>query len=107
VLHHQERYDGKGYPRGLAAEEIVIGARVFCVADTLDAITSDRPYRAAQSFSAAKVEIVKYAGTQFDPKIVKVFAAMPENIWQDLRKQINSQVYQFSETHAAARVARV
>ncbi|MGH9670687.1 MAG: HD domain-containing phosphohydrolase, partial [Terriglobales bacterium] len=106
VYSHQEMFDGTGYPRGLKGEEIPLGARIFAIADTLDAITSDRPYRAAQSFSAAKAEIVRCSGAQFDPEIVRVFTAMPETIWQDLRKQINSQVYQFSEAHAMARAAR-
>jgi putative nucleotidyltransferase with HDIG domain len=107
VYSHQEMFDGSGYPRGLKGEDIPKGARIFAIADTLDAITSDRPYRAAQPFSAAKVEIVRCAGTQFDPEITRVFATMPETIWSDLRKQINSQVYQFPETHAAARAVRV
>ena len=106
VYAHQERFDGSGYLRGLKGEGIPLGARIFAIADTLDAITSDRPYRAAKAFSAAKAEIVKWSGAQFDPEIVKVFTAMPETIWSDLRRQINSQVYQFSETHAVARAAR-
>ncbi len=91
VYSHQERYDGSGYPRGLKADQIPTGARIFAIADTFDAITSDRPYRAAQSISSARREIQRYAGTQFDPVIVTVFMSIPEKIWQDLREEIDSQ----------------
>src|SRR5579864_325403 len=67
VYSHQEKYDGTGYPRGLKGEEIPLGARIFSVADTLDAITSNRPYRAAQPLSAARDEIERWSGRQFDP----------------------------------------
>jgi len=71
VLSHQERFDGRGYPRGLHGEEIHIGARVFAVADTLDAMTSERPYRRATSFENAVEEIQRCAGSQFDPEVVQ------------------------------------
>ncbi|MGZ6143300.1 MAG: HD domain-containing phosphohydrolase, partial [Myxococcales bacterium] len=64
VLQHQERYDGKGYPSGFAGEQIVLGARLFAVADTYDAITSDRPYRKAQAHDAAVAEMKRVAGSQ-------------------------------------------
>jgi putative nucleotidyltransferase with HDIG domain len=96
VYSHQEKFDGTGYPRNLKGTEIPIGARIFTLADTLDAITSDRPYRAAQSVTAAREEIQKWAGRQFDPDIVKIFAAMPENIWGDLRREIDAQAYRFA-----------
>jgi HD-GYP domain-containing protein (c-di-GMP phosphodiesterase class II) len=91
VYSHQERFDGTGYPRGLKGEQIPLGARMFSVADTLDAITSDRPYRPAQSLQAAREEIERWSGKQFDPQVVKVFLTMPENIWGDLRRQIGAQ----------------
>jgi putative nucleotidyltransferase with HDIG domain len=93
VCAHQEHYDGSGYPRGLKGEEIPLGARIFAVADTLDAITSDRPYRAAQSLAAAREEIKRCSGTQFDPQVVETFLAMPDAIWEDLRKEIDAQIY--------------
>ncbi len=96
VYAHQEKFDGTGYPRGLKGGEIPLGARIFSVADTLDAITSDRPYRPAQSIPAAREEIKKWSGRQFDPEVVQIFLSMPENIWGDLRKQINSQSYRFA-----------
>jgi len=101
VYAHQERYDGSGYPRSLKGDEIPLGARIFALADTMDAIMSDRPYRPAQPFSAARDEIVRWAGRQFDPEIVKVFLQMPETIWMDLRKEINSKIYRFTDTPAA------
>ncbi len=93
VYSHQERFDGSGYPRELRGEQIPLGARIFSVADTLDAITSDRIYRPKQTLEAAKVEINKWSGRQFDPEVVKVFLEMPENIWEDLRKEIHAQIY--------------
>jgi putative nucleotidyltransferase with HDIG domain len=96
VYAHQEKFDGTGYPRGLKGEQIPLGARIFSVADTLDAMTSNRPYRAAQPLSAARAEIDKWAGRQFDPQVVKVFLEMPENIWDDLRKGIDEQIHRFA-----------
>src|SRR6478672_5375572 len=79
VYSHQEKYDGTGYPRGLKGEEIPLGARIFSVADTLDAITSNRPYRAAQPLSAARDEIERWSGRQFDPQVVDTFLEMSEH----------------------------
>jgi putative nucleotidyltransferase with HDIG domain len=73
VLAHHERYDGKGYPKGLAADEIPLGARIFVLADTFDAMTSDRPYRRALTSEAAREEIIRCSGTQFDPRCVQAF----------------------------------
>ena len=73
VRCHEERFDGSGYPRGLSGDAIPWGARLFTVIDTLDAITSDRPYREALSFEAAKVEILRMSGSQFDPRAVGIF----------------------------------
>jgi putative nucleotidyltransferase with HDIG domain len=101
VYSHQERFDGSGYPRGLKGEQIPLGARIFSVADTLDAITSDRPYRNAQSLPAAREEIAKWAGRQFDPEVVKVFLEMPDNIWEDLRKEIHAQIYRVAYSTGA------
>jgi response regulator RpfG family c-di-GMP phosphodiesterase len=73
VRSHHERWDGRGYPDGLADGEIPLGARIFALADTLDAITSDRPYRDAQPWDIAREEIVAQAGKQFDPSVVDAF----------------------------------
>ena len=73
VLQHQEKWDGTGYPAALKAQDIVLGARVFHVVDTLDAITSDRPYRRPAGSTTRRDEIVRCGGTQFDPKVVEAF----------------------------------
>ena len=101
VYSHQERYDGTGYPRQLKGGEIPLGARIFSIADTLDAITSDRPYRPAQPLKAARAEIEKWSGRQFDPEIVKVFLEMPDAIWEDLRKEIEGQSYRVAYSTGA------
>jgi len=103
VYAHQERFDGTGYPRGLKGEEIPLGARLFSIADTLDAITSDRPYRPAQPLTAAREEIQRWSGRQFDPEAVRTFLSMPENIWGDLRKEIDAQIYRFAYSSSAAK----
>jgi len=88
VLSHQERYDGTGYPRGLQGEEIPLGARIFAVADALDAMISDRPYRKAQPIAEAREEIRRNSKTQFDPKVVEVFLSLPDSHWRELRENI-------------------
>ncbi len=89
VYSHQESFNGGGYPRGLRGEDIPLGARIFAIADTLDAITSDRPYRAGRSFAEARAEIEGCSGRQFDPEIVKVFLRMPPDTWSELRAKVN------------------
>ena len=74
VLHHHERYDGNGYPDGLAADEIPIGSRILLVADAYEAMTTDRLYRATRSSDDALTEIKRCAGTQFDPLVVDALA---------------------------------
>ncbi len=102
VYAHQERYDGTGYPRKLKGEEIPLGARIFSIADTLDAMTVDRPYRPAQSFDAAREEIKRWSGRQFDPHIVGIFLDMPDNLWEDLRRDIDGQIVRFPSTRSAS-----
>jgi len=92
VYSHQERFDGTGYPRGLRGPDIPLGARIFSVADTFDAITSDRPYRPKQTMQAARAEIKRCAGSQFDPEVVEIFLEMPDSIWEDLRKDTDAQL---------------
>jgi putative nucleotidyltransferase with HDIG domain len=91
VRQHHERYDGTGYPDGLQGEEIDLGARIFAVADTLDAMTSDRFYRKALSLSAAREEITRGAWTQFDPHLVEAFLSVSDEAWAALRGSAESQ----------------
>ena len=96
VYTHQEHYDGNGYPSRLRGNEIPIGARIFAVADAMDAITSDRPYRKARSFDAAREEVLRCSGTQFDPAVVEVFLKIPNELWHELRAEINGESHRFS-----------
>jgi putative nucleotidyltransferase with HDIG domain len=90
VLQHQERWDGRGYPQGLAGEQIHLGARLFAVADTYDAITNDRPYRKARPHQDAVAELQRVAGTQLDPKAVEAFCAVPEQELTQIRAEVES-----------------
>ena len=81
VLSHHEWFDGSGYPRGLRGSDIPLPARLFTVADTIDAMTSDRPYRKALPIEAVGKELRKLSGVQFDPQIVDAFFSVPEREW--------------------------
>jgi putative nucleotidyltransferase with HDIG domain len=85
IVAHHERWDGSGYPRGLQGDEIPLSARIFGVADTLDAITSDRPYRAALPFSVAREVIEHGSGKLFDPLVAAAFLSIPEETWASIR----------------------
>ena len=84
VLAHHERWDGRGYPRGLRAEGIPLGARVFAIADTLDVMTTDRPYRKALPLSRALAEVKRELGAQFDPSIAEALLSVPEATLREL-----------------------
>jgi putative nucleotidyltransferase with HDIG domain len=86
VFTHHERWDGSGYPRGLRGEETLLSARIFAVADTLDAITSDRPYKVASSFDTARETISRLSGSLFDPKVVSAFLGIAEETWPALAR---------------------
>ncbi|WP_343219571.1 HD-GYP domain-containing protein [Pseudodesulfovibrio sp. JC047] len=73
VLHHHERYDGTGYPDGLAGAQIPLGARIIAVADSVSAMLQNRPYRPSKNFEAARKEVLRCSGTQFDPRVVQAF----------------------------------
>jgi ribonuclease P protein subunit RPR2 len=85
VRHHHERWDGTGYPDRLVGDEIPLAARVFSVADTLDALTTDRPYRPASNWNDARLEIRKFSGTQFDPDVVNAFETITDEQFARLR----------------------
>ena len=87
VRSHHERWDGRGYPDGLAGEEIAPGARIFAVADALDAITSDRPYRRAGEWETAVDELRRGAGRQFDAKVVEAFLER-EGALREIRREL-------------------
>ncbi len=86
VLSHHERHDGSGYPHGLRESEIPLGARIFSIADTVDAMTSDRPYRRALPFQMALEEIKSETGKKYDPAVAKAFLGTPQPVWDSIRK---------------------
>lgn len=91
VLEHHERWDGKGYPGGLEGDDVCVGARIFAVIDTYDAMTSDRPYRKALSHEVATAEIMKMSGTQFDPEIAKAWLDIPESHIRTLKEHAETR----------------
>jgi putative nucleotidyltransferase with HDIG domain len=93
VRHHHERWDGNGYPDQLREDEIPMGARILAVADALDAMTSDRPYRAARTFEYAKTEILKGSATHFDPEVVTAFIKSQREIEDLLRAAAGEEMH--------------
>ena len=92
IRHHHERWDGNGYPDEIREDDIPLGARILAVADALDAMTSDRPYRAARTFEYAKGEILKGSGTHFDPEVVTAFIKSQREIEELLSEASQDQV---------------
>jgi ribonuclease P protein subunit RPR2 len=88
VRHHHERWDGAGYPDGLHGDDIPLAARVFALVDTLDALTSDRPYRAATGWAEARAVIVAESGKQFDPAVVQAYCGIPDATFARLREAV-------------------
>jgi HD-GYP domain-containing protein (c-di-GMP phosphodiesterase class II) len=88
VRHHHERWDGQGYPDGLEGDTIPLAARVFAVADALDALTTDRPYRPASSFADARREVLRGAGSQFDPVVVAAYRQIPDRTFEALKESL-------------------
>jgi ribonuclease P protein subunit RPR2 len=88
VRFHHEHWDGSGYPDGLSGEEIPLVARVFAVADVLDALTTDRPYRPASPLSVAREMIVAESGTHFDPRVVDAFQSIPDDVFEQIGAEI-------------------
>jgi HD-GYP domain-containing protein (c-di-GMP phosphodiesterase class II) len=94
VVCHQEKWDGTGYPFGLRGEEIALGARLFAIADTFDALTSDRPYRKGQSHEAARKLMEEESGKQFDPQAVAAFLAISAEEWEQIRARVMEEIRQ-------------
>jgi HD-GYP domain-containing protein (c-di-GMP phosphodiesterase class II) len=90
VRHHHERWDGMGYPDGLKGDQIPLAARVFAVADTLDALTTDRPYRNAVDWEQAREEILRVAGTQFDPSVIAAYDTIGDDTFARLSEGVRS-----------------
>ena len=80
ILQHHERWDGQGYPQGIAGSSIPLSCRIISIVDTFDAITNDRPYRQALSDTEAIAEIIRCAGSQFDPDMVDSFVEMMQEL---------------------------
>ena len=91
VLQHQERYDGTGYPAGLTGDGIVLGSRIFAVADALDCMTTNRPFQKATTFEAARDEIIRVSGTQLDPRIVQKLLEIPLEEWKKVAHEARAQ----------------
>jgi len=87
IFAHHERCDGSGYPKGLKTQEIPAGARIFAVADTFDAMTSDRPYRCALPFQVSREVIERGAGKQYDSQVARVFLSIPGETWEGIRRE--------------------
>ena len=90
VRSHHERWDGRGYPDGLAGEQIPLSARVFAVADVLDALTTDRPYRPASTFAVAREMITAESGTQFDPRVVAAFNSIEDGVFERIAADVRT-----------------
>jgi response regulator RpfG family c-di-GMP phosphodiesterase len=88
IRHHHERWDGTGYPDGLRGDGIPLSARIFAVADTLDALTTNRPYRQASTIAQARVIITQASGTHFDPDVIDVFRELPDDALERIRLEI-------------------
>jgi putative nucleotidyltransferase with HDIG domain len=104
IRHHHERWDGRGYPDGIAGTQIPFGSRVFAIADTLDAMTSNRCYRLSLTLDAARQEIRRCAGSQFDPVAAQIFDSVPDETWRVLRQQADNDAHaankpEFSSFH--------
>jgi HD-GYP domain-containing protein (c-di-GMP phosphodiesterase class II) len=104
VLGHQEKWDGTGYPNGLHGEEIPLGARLFMIADTFDALTSDRPYRMGRPYADARRIIEEESGKQFDPQAVAAFIAVPAEEWLQIRAQVMTEI---EKRHNANKVVEI
>jgi|GEM_PF-1369082 len=102
VRQHHEQFNGSGYPDGVTGDAISLGARIFSMMDSLDSMTTDRPYRSALSFNHACIEIQNCAGTQFDPRLCERFAQIPPAVWQEIRQKVEQRRLTKVPTEAGA-----
>jgi cyclic di-GMP phosphodiesterase len=86
IAHHEERWDGTGYPDGLTGEEIPVAARIFAVADALEVMTGDGPHAVTRSFTEALADINRRAGTRFDPAVVRACRRVPDSAFDGIRR---------------------
>ncbi|MGH9759547.1 MAG: HD-GYP domain-containing protein, partial [Blastocatellia bacterium] len=93
IGEHHERFDGTGYPNQLCGDQIHIFARVFALADALDALLSNRPYRPSQPYCVARQEIERSVGSHFDPHVVRAFLTVPQEVWFTLREDTSSRQF--------------
>jgi putative nucleotidyltransferase with HDIG domain len=105
VLHHHERYDGKGYPGGLAGEDIPLMGRIICLADCFDAMTSSRTYRKALPLEVALTELRRCSGTQFDPRLTEAFLQISGEQFRELIRNHQQQTKRLAEIAQTLRVA--
>jgi HD-GYP domain-containing protein (c-di-GMP phosphodiesterase class II) len=105
VLHHHERYDGKGYPSGLSGENIPLMGRILCLADCFDAMTSNRTYRKALPLEVALTEIRRCAGTQFDPALAETFLTIAPDQFRSLLTNHQIQAKKMLELQRTLRAA--
>src|SRR5215212_3884787 len=105
VLHHHERYDGKGYPHGLAGRDIPLMGRIICLADCFDAMTSNRTYRKALPLEVALTEIRRCSSTQFDPRLTEAFLQISGDQFRELIRNHQQQTKRLAEMSQSLRVA--
>jgi response regulator RpfG family c-di-GMP phosphodiesterase len=99
IRHHHERWDGTGYPDRLSGANIPLGARLFALADTLDAMTSDRCYRSALTLEQARAEVARCSARQFDPALAREFQSVPDEVWINLRNEADEQATSLNPFH--------
>ena len=107
VMHHHERYDGKGYPTGLAGENIPLMGRIICLADCFDAMTSNRTYRKALPLEVALGEIRRCSGTQFDPRLTEAFLRTGCERYREMLRDYEKQTRRGAEIQQAIRSSSV
>ena len=99
VLYHHEKFNGTGYPQRLSGRKIPLGSRIFTVADSIDAITSARPYRKAHTFEIAADQLKESSGIQFDPELIEAFFSVGLDFWKREKALVDQQILEDSDIH--------